>query len=567
VTRAPVRPVTGRLLVAGTLLMGALIAVPMVAGPTSSPTPAPAQSASAAVVPVSRTSAESQYSVLAQEDHRLLTLISSVRPGSGPYVETLAGVDTLVLTATGLPYDLGALRALGATAVLEGGNVLLTTNILVAPGARLVLDAPGTTLRMRSGRSGFVSLVAWKADLVLSGAEGAPLRVSGWDVDAAGPDTVVEDGRAYIREVSGDMRLTHVGASYLGFWAGRTSGVAWTGSSRFPATGLADDSSFLANHYGAFASQAHNLSVTNSSFTANVVDGLSLHRSTAATSIRSSAAYANGRHGFSADLGSETVTFRDVTAGGNAVQGIYFSGRPLSEGRSAGGAPVRTYGDVAIHGGRLHDNGGAGLRVVEAHRVSVTGTRAAGNRDGIALGDTAASTRVADTVVTGSHRLGITATGGSATVSGNRVEGGLTGIRVQDAAVKVTGNHVTGATRHAISVIGAAKDSSLVDNTIAGRGPSGLDTFRLDPELSLIQTGNDVEGWTRDRNNWEYWSTFIPNHPMLLLWVIVLGLPLALGHRARKRPTPLGTAPYRDDFRRERRPPLRVDVATRGGAA
>jgi hypothetical protein len=261
------------------------------------------------------------------------------------------------------------------------------------------------------------------------------------------------------------------------------------------------------------------------------------------------------------------VTFRDVTAGGNAVQGIYFSGRPLSEGRSAGGAPVRTYGDVAIHGGRLHDNGGAGLRVVEAHRVSVTGTRAAGNRDGIALGDTAASTRVADTVVTGSHRLGITATGGSATVSGNRVEGGLTGIRVQDASVKVTGNHVTGATRHAISVIGAAKDSSLVDNTIAGRGPSGLDTFRLDPELSIIQTGNDVEGWTRDRNNWEYWSTFIPNHPMLLLWVIVLGLPLALGHRARKRPTPLGTAPYRDDFRRERHPPLRVDVATRGGAA
>jgi hypothetical protein len=230
--RAPVRPVTGRLLVAGTVMMGALIAVPMVAGPTSSPTPAPAQSASAAVVPVSRTSAESQYSVLAQEDQRMLTLVGSVRPGSGPYVETLAGVDTLVLTAGGLPYDLGALRALGAAAVLEGGDVLLTTNILVAPGARLVLDAPGTTLRMRSGRSGFVSLVAWKADLVLSGAEGAPLRVSGWDVDAAGPDTVVEDGRAYIREVSGDMRLAHVGASYLGFWAGRTSGVAWTGSSR-----------------------------------------------------------------------------------------------------------------------------------------------------------------------------------------------------------------------------------------------------------------------------------------------------------------------------------------------
>jgi hypothetical protein len=481
-------------------------------------------------------------------------------------VETLAGVDTLILTAGGLPYDLGTLRALGAAVVLEGGNVLLTTNVMVAPGARLVLDSPGTTLRMRSGPSGFVSLVAWKADLVLSGAEGAPLRVSGWDVDAARPDTVVEDGRAYVREVSGDMRLAHVRAAHLGFWAGRTSGVAWTGSSRVPATGGAVASSFFAGHYGAFASQAHNLSVTDSSFTANAVDGLSLHRSTAATSIRSSSAYANGRHGFSADLGSEAVTFQDVTAVGNAVQGIFFSGRPLAEGQSAGGAPVRTYGDVAIHGGRLHGNGGAGLRVVEAHRVSVIGTRAAGNRDGIALGDTAASTRVEGTVVTGSHRLGISATGGSATFSGNRVEGGLTGIRVEDAAVKVIGNDVAGATRHAISLVGAAMGSSLVGNTIAGRGPSGLDTFRLEPDLSIAQVGNDVEGWTRDRNNWEYWSTFIPNHPMVLLWVVVLGLPLVLGNRARKRPTPLGTAPYQDQFRRERRPPLRVDVATSGGA-
>lgn len=567
-TRAPVRRVTGRRLVAGTLLVGGLIAV--AAGPTSSPTPAPGQSVSAAVVPFSRTSAESQYSVLAREDHRLLTLISSVRPGSGPYVQTLEGVDTLVLTASGLSYDLAGLRALGVAQVLESGDVLLTENVLVAPGARLVLDAPGTTLRLRSDRSGFASLVGWKADLVLSGAQGAPLVVTSWDPGQGLPDAEVDDGRAYIREVSGEMRLEQVSAAHLGFWAGRTSGVAWTGSSSTAATGSVTGSSFRGNHYGAFASQTERLAITDAVFTGNAVDGLSLHRSTADATVRSSSAHANGRHGFSADHGSESVAFRDVRAVGNADHGIFFSGRPLSDGPSAGGASMRTYGDVQIVGGLLRDNGGAGLRVVEGHQVSVTDTRVADNDDGIALAGTDASTTVVDTVITGRHRLGISVTGGSATLAGNQVSGSLTGIRVEDAAVRVTGNDVTRATGHAISVIGAATGSSVVDNTIAGRGPSGLDLFRLDHAASVEQSGNDIEGWTQDRDNWAYWSAFIPNHPLLVLWVVILGLPLALTVRARTRPITLGTAPYRDELLHGRRPPLRVDAgraAASGGAA
>ena len=110
----------------------------------------------------------------------------------------------------------------------------------------------------------------------------------------------------------------------------------------------------------------------------------------------------------------------------------------------------------------------------------------------------------------------------------------------------------------------------LSDRTLAYASANIADTFRLDPELSIIQTGNDVDGWTQDRDNWEYWSTFVPEHPLLLLWVLILGLPLGAALRGRKRRIPVGAAPYQDAIRRERPAALRVDVgrgtATSGSA-
>ncbi|MCW2532504.1 MAG: exported protein of unknown function, partial [Blastococcus sp.] len=58
-------------------------------------------------------------------------------------------------------------------------------------------------------------------------------------------------------------------------------------------------------------------------------------------------------------------------------------------------------------------------------------------------------------------------------------------------------------------------------------------------------------------------STFIPTHPMLVLWVVLLGLPLAFFLLGRRRRVPVGTAPYADGFRRERAAPLTVDAVRR----
>ena len=526
---------------------------------TRSPEPerAAAQTATepvAARSAVTQLSAERQSSMLAAEDQRLLTLVASVRPGSGPYVQERDGVDTLVLTAGGPAYDLADLVELGAAQEEPDGGVLVSQHVFVAPGARLAIDAPGTALRLLSDPAGFASLVAWKADLTLSGALGQPLTVTSWDPALRGPDTGTVDGRAYVRDVSGGMELRNVAATDLGFWAGRTSGVAWTGSTSTEATGAVVDSTFRYSHYGAFASQGNGLTISGSDFSGNTVDGLSLHRSTARTTIEGSTARGNGRHGFSADQGSESVTFTEVTAEKNAAYGISFSGTPLSEGQSAGGASLRAYGQVEVTAGVLRNNGRAGIRVVDGSFVTITDTRVAENVDGIVLVDTASPTRVEDTTVNGNQRFGITVSGGSARVTGNKLSGSETAIRVRDAAVAVSGNNVREATAHAISVVGAAQGSSLEDNTIGGRGPSGLDVHRVDEGVTVAQSGNDVEGWTRDRDNWTYWTTFIPNHPMLVLWVVVLGVPLFLALRARNNPVTPGARPYRDELRRERTP-------------
>jgi len=552
---------TGRRAVVALALTTAALAVPLALGhlpraaaPDQAPTP------STTVLTTPTRAAEQQSDLFVAEDRRLLGLVTSVRPGSPPYTVSAEGADTLVLTARGLAYGLGDLVSLGAAQVEPDGAVLLTRHVFVAPGARLTIEAPGTVLRLRSERSGFVSLVSWKADLLLAGADGRRLQVTSWDPAAAGPDRQVEDGRAYVRDVSGRMTLRETDAGNLGFWAGRTGGVAWTGSSSTVATGGIADSSFRANHYGVFASQGERLEVVRALFADNTVDGLALYRSTEETTVRSSLSRDNGRHGYSVDRGSESVIFTRASAVRNGAHGLFFNGAPLAEGLSAGGAPLRTYGRVTIDDGLLVGNGRAGLRVLAGAAVTVRGTRVADNRDGIVVVDTGAPTTVEDTVVSGPHRFGISVQSGTATIIGNEVVGGRTGIRARDAVATISGNSVADTTDHGISVVGAAGGCSVQGNTIAGRGPSGLDTFRVDPLQTVDVRGNDLEGWETDRDNWTYWSTFVPNHPMLVLWVVVLGVPVTLALRARRRRPDPGAAPYPDVPRPGTPLVVRVDV-------
>jgi hypothetical protein len=504
--------------------------------------------------------AQRQSQVLEEEDRRLLDLVSTVPFAALPYTVPTGEVPSLVLTPTGREYGLGDLEALGAAVRSPDGTVDLVEHVLVAPGASLRIAAPGTTLRLRARGSQFVSLVAWKSTLVLAGAAGAPLRITSWDPAAGTPDPSPLDGRPYIRTAGGSMVLDHVHASDLGFWSGRTGGVAWTGGPRTSGSGSISDSEFTRGRYGVFASGTRDLAVTGSAFEDNEVDGLALHRGAVRTVVTDGRSAGNGRYGVSADLGSENLQLRGVDVSRNAVAGLSFSGAPFAAGPSASGAPTRGYGGLTVVGGRAVGNGVAGVRVVQGRDVSISGLTVAGGQDGIVLVGTGFPTRVQRTAVRDTRRFGISVRDGTAELEGNRLEGGAVGIRVIDATATVRGNEVRAAGHYGLSVSGRSDGSAVVANTLAGRGPAAVDTFRLTGEVR--EHGNDVTGWTEDEDDWLYWSRFVPRHPMVVLWIVVLLVPLAARWRARRRRPPLGTPPYRDDLRRMRPLVQRLDGTT-----
>jgi hypothetical protein len=499
--------------------------------------------------------AERQSRLLEAEDQRLFRLVSSVPFGSLPYTAGRGSGSTVVLTPAVRAYGLADLEALGAAVANDHGSVDLVRHVLVAPGATLRVAAPGTTLRMRSDGQGFVSVVAWKAALVFTGGPGAPLTVTSWSPSSGTADPSPVDGRAYLRTVSGSMTLDHVRVSDLGFWSGRTGGAAWTGSPRAAAAGAVAHSTVTGGHYGLFAAGSRNLRISDSAFVGNDVDGIALHRRAVGTVVTAARAVGNGRHGVSADLGSEDLRLSDVDVSRNAASGLSFSGAPLAAGPTAGGASTRTYGRLSVTGGRAEDNGLVGLRIVHCSSVSVRGFTVDGGRDGIVLVRTRFPTVVRGAVVRGAHRFGISLQNGVADLEGNRLSGGRTAIRVQDARGAVRSNDVRAAHHYGVSVSGASAGSVVVGNTLLGRGPAAVDTFRLDRGADVTVRRNEMSHWTVDEDDGLYWSRFVPRHPMVVLWLVVLFLPLLTSLRARSRRTAPGTLPYADQWRGPRLAP------------
>jgi Periplasmic copper-binding protein (NosD) len=490
-----------------------------------------------------------QSRVLEAEDDRLLDLVAAVPFGAPPYTAGEDGDTTLVLTPTGRDYGLADLQALGAAVPGPPGTVDLVRHVLVAPGASLRIEAPGTTLRLRSEGDGFVSLVAWKAALTLAGAPGAPLTVTSWDPTAGAPDPSPVDGRAYLRTSGGTMALSWVQAADLGFWSGRTGGVSWTGSPRAASSGTIAHCTFVRGHYGVFASGSRDLQVTDSAFEGNEVDGLALHRRAVGTVVTGGRAIGNGRHGISADLGSEGLRVTGVELSRNAVTGLSFSGRAFAVGPSAGGGSPRTYGGLTVTGGRAEGNGRAGVRVDQAFGVSISDLAVAGSRDGVVLVGTRAPTTVQGSEVRDARRFGVSVQGGAAQLVGNRLVGGRTGIRLVDASGAVRHNRVRAAAHYGVSVSGSSV-TAVEANILAGRGSAAVDTYRLGDGADVAVQRNDETGWTVDEDDWVYWSRFVPRHPMVVLWVVVLLLPaLSALRRRHGRPVP-GTPPYADELRR-----------------
>ncbi len=191
----------------------------------------------------------SEAALVADEEDRLSqvrTVASMIRwrglDVTGPYRLSTGSTYTLVLTKRDQVYGIAELLQLAPQTFVRDpdGAYLLTENIVVQPGAVLNLSTAGSlTVHMASDAARFVSIVNMGGTLITRGTAKAPVVLTSWDRDAGKPDTVTDDGRAYVRSIGGQVDLENTTFSDLGFWSGRTGGVALTGSD-LPSEGALD---------------------------------------------------------------------------------------------------------------------------------------------------------------------------------------------------------------------------------------------------------------------------------------------------------------------------------------
>lgn len=505
-----------------------------------SPQARPAQPGTANLEQAQLEQARPQAALVAAEDTRLLAQLRAI-PWLGPaYLDREHGAPTLVLTARRAPYTLESLLLQGVAERVDATTVTLTNSVLVGPGARLILNAPGTTLRMTSTPTGFTSLVGWKGTIELTGAPGRPLTLTSWDQAANRPDQKVTDGRAYIRVAGADLQAHFVTLSQLGFWSGRTGGLAVTGSESAAGTGSITHTTAHANHYGLFSSDTNGLTIADSTFDDAAADGILLHQGSTGATIRTSTVRGNAGNGVVADRGASAVALRHVTAEHNGGDGIRFDGRPLAERPGAAGASLDGQRGFHVQDSTARFNAGNGLLAWDADDTVVTNTGLTNNAEGIVVRGSVNRAQISANTVTSSDGAGIAVRDGATdvTVDHNTVAGADTGVQVRAASADVHDNTVIAARIHGVSFQGAAQGSAAHGNTLAGSGPSALDLARLDISVAVSVWNNTVDQWQVTVSLSDRLHRLFLDRPLLAVWTSLLVLPIIaslLNRRHRRR--------------------------------
>jgi parallel beta-helix repeat protein len=480
--------------------------------------------------------AQRQAVLVEGEDQRLLDQLPAMPWAVPAYVDRSHGGQTTVLTARPTPYDLASLVDLGAAKQVDRNTVDLITSVLIAPGARLVLDCPGTTFRLTSTPDGFVSLVGWKGSLVLAGQPGRPITVTSWDPATASADSRVEDGRAYVRVVGGDLHSSFAELSHLGFWSGRTGGLALTGGPLAPATGSIADTTVRAGYYGLFSTDTQRLLVSGSSFLDNAADGVLLHRGSKEPIVRATTAISNGGNGVAAGRGAATVTLQGVTAEHNGENGILLDGRALVDHPGPSGHSVVGHRGFRAENSRSRFNVRNGILAWDTEDMILARNLVEGNAEGIVVRGATTRGQIDNNTVTASAGAAVAVRGGSeVVVQANTISGASYGIQVRNAQTEVLRNNVDGARLHAVSFQQRSHGSSAVLNTLAGSGPSALDLLRLDTAAKVEVFGNSEEHWQVNLGAGERLRRLVRDHPLLGMWATLLLIPVMGTMMARVR--------------------------------
>jgi parallel beta-helix repeat protein len=321
---------------------------------------------------------------------------------------------TIVLRDSGGVVSLPALaRALSSTALQQvaPGEWLLTANLQIEQGADLLIAGPEVRwLKLRSEAKTFVWVKAIGGTLRISNT-----KITSWDTRTQNVDTSHEDGRSFILARDGaTMTIGHAEASYLGYDANESYGVAW----RLEGTqGEASSSTFGYNFYGLYLYRAAGLTIRNNSVHHSVRYGIDPHTHSDNLLIEGNIAHDNGKQGIILAEGCSDSIIRNNTVYNNGLHGIVlFSGsnNNLVEGNVAYGNALHGINVNDANGNTLrqntvYDNGEAGIGVGQNARANLLHGNVvrANQRDGIYVFSDARETTLENNLVFGNRRYGI----------------------------------------------------------------------------------------------------------------------------------------------------------------
>ncbi len=536
------------------LVFGALAATPLIlravhlrinaSAPTAindvhllpAPTALPAVALSQVATPIApgqaaaslpKVSAANEVAAVAAQDGRIRILVHDSASVYQPEVVPVrGGLPTLVLTAGSHTYTYADLVQYGALVLLPNHAALLLDNVFVATNAHLDLGSPILrTLYLDNSASGSASIVGYGGSLSFQGSLQQPLTIMGWNRSTKSPAQDTGSGRPYIREVSGTMNLAYVRASALGFWSGRTGGVAWTGTTSQPSTGSATSSTFTNDTYGAFVSRGRGITFDDDLFEFNELDGLHIHRNTVGTSVSASSAVRNGGNGFLVDRATDGTVLAGVLSQHNTGDGFLVDGRPLVTGASASGGSVIPDSGTFIQNSAALDNAKTGILLEGGNGTVLRSNEVCARLTGIAIRYGASNTVVTGNDIRCGPRAAIEV--GSAApgteISGNSMVNARIALLIRSSGpVRADKNRITGAKVFGITARGETSHVTGQGNVISGTGFRPVDA-RADAD-PLALTGTQDAGWAHHAKT-SFWS-YLRFHPLALLWLSILVLVL-----------------------------------------
>ena len=443
--------------------------------------------------------------------------------------------NTVVLGAKGgqaTIYVLGDLVALGAVRQDDDTTFTLVRNVVVRAGVELDLIVPGVTLRMASSPAGTTSIVGWGGHLQFAGTEGERMAITSWDDDRGGPDVDESDGRAYIRVRDGIMLTSFADFASLGYWSGRTGGLAVTGSGTVDAGVRLQDTTITGLHYGLFASESTGVGVFDTTITGSTLTGVELTNGGHDYVLQRSIVRDSGGDGISLSRQSKDLSLTETTVEGSAGWGIRVDGSALAAGPTSGGYGLDPSSGFTLTESRVQNNRDGGVRVISNDTTEITRTTIDEVRTAVLIEGPSRGLTVANADLSSSELRALDITGRitDATVSGSRLVGRRIALELAGAAVIVKDNDLTVTSGYAVELADEAR-ADLTGNVFRG---VGQDAVAMWSGARTMQADNDDSHWSFQ---WA-WVGWMNEHPMMWMWALVLlipaiGVPL-LWRRARE---------------------------------